>query len=387
MGTTTVADAAGLAGIYADRLLVGTTREVHAAITSRIFAATRQRHTPVGLIHNGVTAVVYGCIGLATRSVGQLGRFGLLSGDLEASPKGRRIRSAVNGLIGDVLQDQGSPMSITPSVRSRGRDVALNPDDLSHAFPTAGPRLAVFLHGLCEDDEAWAYQVDERGPSYLSRLEAETDWTPVAIRYNSGVPIQESAAAVARLIDDLVDAWPAQVHEIALVGHSMGGLVARAAANHARRAWWADRVTHVVLLGSPHGGAGLERVVEQAVPLMRRLPEVAPFGAILDERSIGIRDLRYGIGVDQVGWPRAAYHCVAATLGAGERHIVGRVFGDLLVKLDSARGWGAGLEADFLHVPGAHHFDLLNHPVIFSDLARWLNETPPQLTDKDTAHG
>src|SRR5688572_11613459 len=100
MSSTTVADAAGLAAKYADRLLVGTVRDVHAAVSRRILSATRQRHTALGLIHDGVTATVYRCVGLATRSLGQVGRLGLLQADLEASQKGRRIRSAVNGLIG-----------------------------------------------------------------------------------------------------------------------------------------------------------------------------------------------------------------------------------------------------------------------------------------------
>lgn len=39
--------------------------------------------------------------------------------------------------------------------------------------------------------------------------------------------------------------------------------------------------------------------------------------------------------------------------------------------LDSAQGLSAGTDADFRHLPGAHHFDLLHHPVIYGE-ARWL---------------
>ncbi len=179
-----------------------------------------------------------------------------------------------------------------------------------------------------------------------------------------------------RLIDRLVDAWPTRVEQITLVGHSMGGLVVRAAASHARQAWWAERVRHVVLLGCPNGGAPLERVVHRAIPLLRRLPEVAPFADILDERSVGIRDLHGGIGVDAALWDRADYHCIGATLGSGDRAWAGRMFGDLLVHLDSARGTAAEVRADFRHIPGAHHFDLLNHPEIAADLLGWLSPEP-----------
>jgi pimeloyl-ACP methyl ester carboxylesterase len=207
-------------------------------------------------------------------------------------------------------------------------------------------------------------------------LDAAGRWTSVAVRFNSGLPIRDNAAEVVRLVDQLVDAWPVRVDEVAFVGHSMGGLVVRAAAAAAAPSWWAGRVSHVVLLGSPHAGAPLERFVERSVPLLRRLPEVEPFAAILDERSAGIRDLHDGIGVDAALWPQAAYHCVGATLGTGERAWAGRMFGDLLVLVDSARGTSAEVQGDFRHLTGAHHFDLLNHPEITADLLRWLG--PPR---------
>lgn len=109
-------------------------------------------------------------------------------------------------------------------------------------------------------------------------------------------------------------------------------------------------------------------------PVCGGCPEAAPFATILDERSIGIRDLHDGIGPDTVVWGQATYHCVGATLGRSQTGLLGRMFGDLLVLLDSARGLGANVEADFRHIVGAHHFDLLNHPLIHADLERWLGE-------------
>jgi pimeloyl-ACP methyl ester carboxylesterase len=381
--------------VYADRLLVGTTRDVHRAISHRVLALTRQTRTPIGLFHTGFTGAVYGGIGVATRALGRtahgLGRIEpsphTLAGrtlaprltglrrDVENSRQGRRLRSIVNGLIGDVLRDQSSPVAITAAVRHPqrpGTDVLLTPGDLAAAYPAAAGRIVVFVHGLCEDDESWAYQRETRGPSYLEVIGAVGAWTAVAVRFNSGLPIRDNAGQVARLVDRLVDAWPTRVDEVAFVGHSMGGLVVRAAAAEAAPTWWADRVRHVVLLGSPHAGAPLERLVERSGPLLRRLPEVEPFADILDERSIGIRDLHDGIGVDAAWWPQAAYHCVGATLGRGKRAWAGRMFGDLLVLLDSARGTSAEVQADFRQISGAHHFDLLNHPEITADLLRWL---------------
>ena len=394
----TVAEAAGLASTYADRLLVATTRDVHRAIARRVLTLTRQRRTPVGRLYDGITAAGYAGVGLAARGVGRAaeglgrldpadsrsahraiaGRFEFLRADLEQSPSGRRLRAVVNGLIGDVLREQSSPVAIRASVRDprqRGVDVPLTPGDLATAFPRATGRVVVFVHGLCEDDEGWGYRPDLRGPSYLELIGATGRWTPVAVRYNSGLPIQDNAEELVGLLDRMLDAWPTPVDDVALVGHSMGGLVLRASASYAGATWWAERVRHVVLLGAPHAGAPLERLVERSAPLLRRLPEVAPFADILDERSVGIRDLHDGIGMDATWWPQAAYHGVGATLGRTERAWAGRVLGDLLVLLESARGTAAAVKADFRHIPDAHHFDLLNHPEIAADLLRWLGPT------------
>lgn len=375
MSAPTLADAASLASRYADRLLVGTTRDVHRAIAHRVLTLTGQQHTPVGWLYDTITRGVYGGVGLATRALGRVGELGVgTSTDLERTPRGRRLRSVVNGLIGDVLRHQGHPAAIAPSFRLDGRDLELHPDALQTAYPDATERVVVFVHGVCEDDECWSYQCAERGPTYLERLRGDARWTPLAVRLNTGIPIQDNAVELAALVDRLLVAWPRQVREIAFVGHSLGGLVVRAAAASASRSFWSDRVSHVVLLGSPNGGAPLERLVKRAIPAMQRLPEVAPFATILEERSVGIRDLHDGIGVDPVLWREATYHCVGATLGKGERSLAGRMFGDLLVLLSSAQGSGANVDADFRHITSAHHFDLLNHPLIHSDLERWLGE-------------
>lgn len=375
MPAHTAADVAQLVAVYADRVLVSTTRDVHRAVASRVFGLTGQRHTPVGVLHDVISGGVYAAVGLATRTLGRMGDLGVgVHTDLDELRRGRRVRSIVNGFVGDVLADGGSPSAIAPAFRRDARDIALDPAALAAAFPDATERLVVFVHGLCDDDECWSYRRDERGPTYLERLRGAGRWTPIALRYNSGEPVRSNAATLTGLVDELVDAWPLDVREVAFVGHSMGGLVVRAAAASASGRWWSERVAHVVLLGSPHGGAPLERLVKRAVPSMRRLPEAAPFATILDERSIGIRDLHDGIGPDTVVWGQATYHCVGATLGRSQTGLLGRMFGDLLVLLDSARGLGANVEADFRHIVGAHHFDLLNHPLIHADLERWLGE-------------
>jgi pimeloyl-ACP methyl ester carboxylesterase len=335
------------------------------------------------VLHDGISESVYLGLGIGMKSAVAALRAADRHGPrLQDGPAGRHLLSAVNGLIGDRLRDERPELAIEMAVRSRGSDVPAEPEALRGAFPDATGDLVVFLHGLGENDESWNLRRTELGGTYGSRLGEESGWTPVYLRANTGLPIAENGVALASLLDRLVHAWPTEVRRIALVGHSMGGLIMRAAgaidtgALEAER-HWTDLVTNVVTLGTPHLGAPLERVVNAGARALGVLPESAPFGRILEYRSVGILDLRRGLAADVQHLPHARYHLVAATLAESHKHPVSEVFGDLLVRYPSAigqprRGRAMFPEADVLHVPGADHFALLNHPDVHDALKTWL---------------
>ena len=163
---------------------------------------------------------------------------------------------------------------------------------------------------------------------------------------------------LADLIERLVAGWPVEVERIALVGHSMGGLVARSACYQAaeRGDAWVGRVRQVVSLGSPHMGAPLAQGVHWASAALHALPETRPLAGFLRRRSAGIRDLRQGSLVDadwlerdpdalraaacqEVPLLEGATHCfVAATVLPDPHHPVSRLVGDCLVLEASASG-------------------------------------------------
>lgn len=394
-------DVAALALDYGDRLVVGTVRDVHQAVASRIFRATRLvgGRVPESL-HDAVVTSVYGAISGALRvssgSVRALASHGV-GRPIEDTPRGRLVVAAVNGLIGDELRMLDDPQAITMAVRADGEDVPATPWPLAEAFRHATSHLVIFVHGLCENDESWSNAATVHGTTYADRIVAETDGTPVMIRYNTGLHISENGKHLDQLVQQLVAAWPVPVTRITLVGHSMGGLVARAATNHATaaRETWQHLVRDVVCLGTPHSGANLEKVAHLGSRLLRFWPESTPFSAILETRSAGIVDLRHGYitrdewegqdltgqwGLDRIAaapLPHAEYHFVAATLGASQRHPLSSVLGDLLVHFSSATGVGrAGPIVDgatFEYLPSAHHFALLNHPQVGDWLVGWLN--------------
>lgn len=365
-----VLDALSLAAEVADGLVLRSVRDTHDAWADRVGGYPGRPITRA--VHEGVS------LGLRATSAG-LARLGGLGPRLEAGPRGRFVSSAVNGLIGDRLVRERPRLAIPTAVRAEGRDVPLDADGLAAAFPGATCKVVVFVHGLCENESYWQRGRDRSGTTYGEMLAGE-GWTPVYVRANTGLTVRESGAGLSAVLQRLVDAWPVDVTRIALVGHSMGGLISRAAGAVASEAEapWADRVSDVVTLGTPHLGAPIARGLGHGSRGLSRLPETAAFGRILDWRSVGVHDLVEGLADDVPPLPHARHRLVAATLTRRERHPVGHLVGDWLVRPPSAYGRDRGGRELFpggtvLHVGRTDHFGLLNHPEIHDALKEWLS--------------
>jgi pimeloyl-ACP methyl ester carboxylesterase len=249
--------------------------------------------------------------------------------------------------------------------------------DMVVARPIADPteRLAVFLHGLCETEDAWWLGVRRHTP-YGVRLQRELGWTPVYIRYNSGRTTSDNGRRLAQLLAELTEAWPVPVEEIALIGHSMGGLVARCACHEGVDEPWISRVRHVFMLGTPHRGAPLEKAAKATAGRLEMLPETRALATALNARSVGIKDLCEDCDIPYL--PSANQYFVSATLSRDASAPAGRLVGDLLVLPASAwdhggRGRRLTFPLDhYRHVGHANHFQLLNHPAIYDQIRQWL---------------
>jgi pimeloyl-ACP methyl ester carboxylesterase len=338
--------------------------EMHAGIAERAFNGVGAMATPVKLLHDRISAGAYTAVKAALRGAAQVGAHAASltrppdAPSLQASISGRLMVGALNGAFGDRCAE---PLAAEMAV----------------ARPIADPteRLAVFVHGLCETEDAWWLGARRHTP-YGLRLQRELGWTPVYIRYNTGHTISDNGSRLAALLSELTDAWPVPVEEIALIGHSMGGLVARCALHEGAQEPWISRVRHVFMLGTPHRGAPLERAAKAAADRLELLPETRALAHALNLRSAGIKDLCHDCEIPFL--PGAKQYFVSATVSREVDAPAGRVIGDLLVLPASAwdhagRGQRLTFPLDqYRHVGGAHHFDLLNHPAIYEQIRRWL---------------
>lgn len=400
-------DKKALGGVAAEGLTVlnGLVRGMHEGIAGRVFASIGPASRPVEVVHDAISGLVYDGLDAAGHrlppALGSLAAASAAGDDspLDEHPRAGELIAALNGIYGDELAAKGNGLATTMAVRVAGRAVPLTPDAVVAAYPRPTDRLAIFVHGLCQTESSWRRpprpSEHADGRWYGERLADDHGFTSVAVRYNTGLHISANGRQLDELLTRLVEVWPVPVRHIALVGHSMGGLVVRSACHygHEQNRRWTRAVRQVVCLGSPHLGADLEKGVNAASWAMAKLRETRSLASFLNLRSDGIKDLRFGALLDD-DWreadpdeflrdrcgevpflPHASYHFVATTAAPTA---VGTLFGDHLVRPYSASGRGRSRRIPFdddngLVLTGLHHFDLLNHPEIYARLREWVS--------------
>jgi hypothetical protein len=353
----------------------------------------------------GVTGLVYRTIRATAHAVG--GGLDALVGRLapalatDASPPAREaVVAALNGVLGDHLAATDNPLAIPMTLRQAGRPLVIERAALAQRLPQAGGDLLVLLHGLCMNDLQWS----RAGHDHGAALERAGGFTPLYLNYNSGLHVSTNGRALAQLLEQLLAQWPQPVQRLVLLGHSMGGLLARSAVHAGRQArqHWPARLDDLVFLGTPHHGAPLERAGHGVDRLLAATPYTAPLARLGRLRSAGITDLRHGnlLDEDWIGHDRFAHgadarrplplpagvrsFAIAGCLGPSSTALKARLLGDGLVPVDSALGLHAD-PARALAFPaerqwvaqGFGHLDLLGSAEVAAQLRRWLAPTRP----------
>lgn len=355
----------------------------------------------------GITGFVYSCVRGVMHTVGSsvdLGWSGVLPLLEELTPTGDSSASrdvwlgVVNGVIGDHLEASGNSLALPMTFRCGAHDLTLQAGALRDELPGAsGNKLVVFIHGLCMTDVQWA----RNSYSHADQLVARQGYTALQLRYNSGLHISTNGRELADQLERLVDAWPVAVTELTIVGHSLGGLLARSACHYANlqnQAWLAV-LKNIVFLGTPQHGAPLERYGNHLQSVIGFVPYAAPLARLGMLRSAGVTDLRHSNLLEQ-DWAfedRFARHddhrrhlplpdgvrcfALAATLGRQRGDWRDRWLGDGLVPvasglgqhIDPARSLGIPEDSQRLLL-STGHLQLLSRPEVGSQIARWLSQ-------------
>jgi len=347
----------------------------------------------------GITGFVYEAV---RRSFGLVGsgldvlEKALGPGEAIASSRGREATlAALNGVVGDSLAESDNSLALPMRLRKGGRALTLEKAALGAEIENASRRVVVCVHGLCMSDLQW----DRKGHDHGAALQRDLGVTVVYLSYNSGLHVSQNGHAFADLLEALARAWPVPVETLIIVGHSMGGLVARSACYYGDRAGhaWRGALRKLVFLGTPHHGAPLERVGSWVDTAVGAVPYTAAFSRLGRIRSAGITDLRYGNIVDEDWWDRdrfardgdprthaylpenVACYALAATAAKTAGGLADETLGDTLVPVRSALGLHRDpnltlpiQEEGRWVVSETKHLDLLSSPGVYEVLKGWV---------------
>ena len=373
------------------------------------------------------------------RALGAVGRAALLpvrgASYLVRSGKAHQhfFLPVLNGALGDQLATRYDPRAIQMSFRRGGHDVAVA--DLRLTEPHQ--KTVVFMHGLMGDELIWQTGFNDASNSrrFGPRLAEELHLRSLYVRFNSGLHLSENGRELSRLLTDLVNTYPDAIGELVLVGHSMGGLIIRSAGHYGQlrvkseelrvvpeefagqqaqpqpltlhsqfliqQAPWLSHLRSIFLIGTPNDGSWLEQNSHLTARLLHRI-NLFPtrfLSKALNQRSNGIKDLRYSILVDE-DWqdahaddltpprtpvlplPGVRYHILmGAWLHTSRPSALREYFGDGLVGQGSARGHAtfgdeaalpAGASVRTTVFGQQHHGGLLTHPEVFQYLKQWV---------------
>ncbi len=395
-------DLRGAARLAFDAVIgvIGVVETMHGAILRR----TSLFPSPSGERTGGLTGLVYQAVrgGTHLAGAGADAALALLDPILafeNPAPGWEGARAALNGVLGDHLAGTANPLAIPMCLRVGGQPLQLQKDSLRDLVPLTG-RLVVLVHGLCLNGRHWNHGGHDHGAA----LARDLGYTPVYLHYNTGLHISANGRAFAQLLQALAAEWPVPIEELVIIGHSMGGLVARSACHYAAAEGhdWTRHLSTLIFLGTPHHGAPMERGGQWLHLLFNWSPYTAPFAKLGRIRSAGITDLRYGNLLDSdwedrdrfehIGDTRQAVplpegvrcFAMAAVTGNGASGLRDRLLGDGLVPLQSALGEHED-PSHTLFIPrgrqwvgrAMNHFDLLGRQEVYGQIRLWLGPPSP----------
>ena len=367
------------------------------------------------------------------------------------TPQREAVLAALNGVLGDRLATSHNPLATVMTLRHGG--AALNWQALPADLKATG-KVLVLIHGLCMNDLQWqtwnktsqsapnnspnevkrpddnhppAADSAQDGVNHGTALAKALGYTPVYVRYNSGLHTSQNGTALSLLLEQLATHWPVPIEDLTVIAHSMGGLITRSAWHQAKQPGsqnphegtaqrtgtgtrhpalrWPALLKNIVFLGTPHHGAPLERAGNWVDVILGSSRYSKPFARLAQLRSAGITDLRYGhvVEADWLGHDRfhkkpdsrlhvplpegVACFTVAATTASNASDsgsVTDRVMGDGLVPLTSALGThddphrNLNFAENFRKVAyRTNHMQLLSSPAVTQQMVAWLG----RLTD------
>ncbi len=277
--------------------------------------------------------------------------------------------------------------------------IELTAEGLKNCFGGKQPtkKVCILIHGLTNNETIWSFSNQS---DYGTFLQEDLQYTPLYLRYNTGLHISDNGKAFANTMEQLHENYPIEIEEVTIIAHSMGGLITHSACYYAQleQNSWTQKLKNIFLLATPHFGSFLEKFANVTTNILEKVPNwpTRMVGKILNLRSAGIKDLRFGY-LTEDEWNSedpdkllknnkkpisklegVNYYVISGRLTHEEKHWVSYLFGDILVSKRSAtarskntKEFNFPLENHF-EFGKTFHFELNTRIEVYEKIKEWI---------------
>ena len=209
--------------------------------------------------------------------------------------QGRFGLSLLNSMIGGYLEKENNPLAVQMGFYHHAKHIDLDSPLTTQLNITLSNKVVIFVHGLSNLENVWDYPPDggstssilshyidvclesadsQREQNYGTKLNEEHGYTPLFLRYNTGLSLEKNAQNFNRLLNKLYAAYPNQIEELMLVGYGMGGRLLSHTQFMAQavNAAWLSTLSRCLYLGKLNEGSFLTLALRLGSVLFRRLP-------------------------------------------------------------------------------------------------------------------
>lgn len=261
------------------------------------------------------------------------------------------------------------------------------------------PKICILIHGLTNNEIIWTFP-DES--DYGTLLQQDLEYTPFYLRYNTGLHISDNGKAFANTMEQLHENYPIEIEEITIIAHSMGGLITHSACYYAqlKQNSWTQKLKNIFLLATPHFGSFLEKFANVTTNILEKVPNwpTRMVGKILNLRSAGIKDLRFGY-LTEDEWNSedpdkllknnkkpisilegVNYYVISGRLTKEEKHWLSYLFGDILVSKRSATARSKNTKEfnfpveNHFEFAKTFHFELNTRIEVYEKMKEWITK-------------
>ena len=279
--------------------------------------------------------------------------------------------------------------------------IELTAEGLKNCFRGKQPtkKICILIHGLTNNETIWSFSNQS---DYGTFLQEDLEYTPFYLRYNTGLHISDNGKAFAITMEQLHENYPIEIEQITIIAHSMGGLITHSACFYSQsfQLIWIRKLKNIFLLATPHFGSFLEKFANVTTNILEKVPNwpTRMVGKILNLRSAGIKDLRFGYLIEDE-WNSqdpdkllknnkkpisklegVNYYVISGRLTKEEKHWVSYLFGDILISKRSAtarsknkKEFNFPVENHF-EFAKTFHFELNTRIEVYEKMKEWITK-------------